>query len=214
MRSLCLTLLSLLVCSAAFAQQAPALLSGTGGQRLAPVPAGTQTQPPITAQPDEMANHRRIVLPPPGPAMGEAAPAAIADKGPVVTVVSSLAIVLGLFCGFVWVSRKTGNVKGGALGSDVFTVLGKSQIDARHSTALLKCGHRVLLVSLSQAGVHTLAEFTDPAEVNDLIAGTTGKSKQAFAQTLRELAPGTADVVDASTGQPTQERRGLFSHGV
>ena len=162
---------------------------------------------------DLVAQAEPIPLPPPKSSSKQGEPAAGADDKPMFTVISSLAIVLGLFCGFVWVSRKTGGAKGGALSSDLFTVLGTSQIDPRNQTALLKCGNRVLLVAITQGGITTLTEFTDPSEVNELVAAVNGKSNQAFANTLRELNDSAAagDFGDRSS---TKKRRGLFGPGV
>ncbi|WP_417731940.1 FliO/MopB family protein [Rosistilla oblonga] len=165
---------------------------------------------PAAAEPREAAARTSIPLPPAGSSADPAAPEDQASTGPLFTVISSLAIVLGLFCGFVWLSRKTSGRQGGALDKELFSVLGTSQIDPRHQAALVKCGDRVLLVALTQTGVTTLTEFTEPGEVNDLLARATGKARATFAEAMKDAGDGkTASGFLDSQSAP---RRSLFSH--
>ncbi|QDV71781.1 Flagellar biosynthesis protein, FliO [Rosistilla carotiformis] len=160
-------------------------------------------------EPSEQASRTSIPLPPAGSKTPTAADSE-ASTGPLFTVISSLAIVLGLFCGFVWVTRKTGGRQAGTLNRDLFTVLGTSQIDPRHQAALVKCGDRVLLVALTQTGVTTLTEFTEPGEVNELMARATGKARATFAEALKDAGDGKA--AHGFVDNQAAPRRSLFSH--
>ncbi|MEZ6086819.1 MAG: flagellar biosynthetic protein FliO [Pirellulaceae bacterium] len=133
------------------------------------------------------------------------------SHGPVVSVVSSLAIVLGLFCGFVWLTRKAGVRGNSLLGNDVLRVMGTATIDSRHQAAFIRCGDRLLCVALTQSGATTLAEFTDPTEINELVAKIEGKSKASFAEALRDVGEGQPARGFLGDDQP--RRRGLFHSG-
>ncbi|QDS86019.1 Flagellar biosynthesis protein, FliO [Rosistilla ulvae] len=165
---------------------------------------------PAASEPREAAVRTSIPLPPAGSSADPTAPEDKASTGPMFTVISSLAIVLGLFCGFVWLTRKTSGRQGGVLNKDLFTVLGTSQIDPRHQAALVKCGDRVLLVALTQTGVTTLTEFTEPGEVNDLMARATGKAGTTFAEAMKDAGDGHR--ANGFVDSQTAPRRSLFSH--
>jgi flagellar protein FliO/FliZ len=131
--------------------------------------------------------------------------------GPAVTVASSLAIVLGLFAGLIWLTRKYGakSLGQGALPKDVLQSLGSVPIDSRCRITMLRCGSRILVVSQTATGMQPLAEITDPEEVRALTASCLGDSKKMFSSTLESIGrehvragfvePGTAE-------QPTQRK--------
>lgn len=85
-------------------------------------------------------------------------------------VLGSLAIVCGLFCVLAWVMRK-GMPKGlNLLPRGAVEVLGRMPIAARQQVYLVRCGGKMLLLSVTAAGIEALTEITDPVEV-DRLAG-------------------------------------------
>lgn len=114
------------------------------------------------------------------------APSTIA---PIITVVSSLAIVLALFCGLVWVSRKFGGRAGSSkpLPASVIRPIGHAMLDPRTKVLLVQCGRRVLVLAQTATGVTPLSEVTSPDEVRELMAMCSAESKAAFETTLRQL---------------------------
>ena len=109
-----------------------------------------------------------------------------------VPVASSLGVVLGLFLVVAWAVRRT--APGGAvvLPSEVVEVLGRSALAGKAQVHLVRCGNKLLLVSLSPTGVETLTEITDPEEVSRL-AGLCrqtlpGSTTAAFRQVLQQFA--------------------------
>jgi flagellar biogenesis protein FliO len=117
------------------------------------------------------------------------------------TMLASLAIVLGLFLLVTWMLRKSMPAGGRALPSDVIEVLGRVLLAPRQPAQLIRLGHKLILVSISAAGVKTLTEITDPAEV-DRLAGlcraahpqsSTATFRQVFQQFGRQPASGFLD---------------------
>ena len=111
------------------------------------------------------------------------------STAPLVTVGSSLAIVLGLFAAFVWVSRKAS--KNGSsnreISDDAMRILGKKSLGASGSIALVRCGRSILIIGLHSTGMHRLGEISNDEEVRHLEALCNGKSKASFDETLAEL---------------------------
>jgi len=116
----------------------------------------------------------------------------------VVTVASSLAVVLGLFLVVAWAMRRAVPGASVTLPSEVVEVLGRATLAGREQVHLLRCGSKLVLVSVSQAGARPLTEITDPDEVSRLAGlcrqSQPGSTTAAFRQVLQQLArPGTHD---------------------
>lgn len=112
-------------------------------------------------------------------------------SGTIINIVSSLAIVLGLFFLVVWFLRRGTGTAGGALPSDVLQVLGRSQLSPKQQLQLIRVGEKLVLVAVSAAGVQTLTEVTSADEVERLAAaceGTrSGSASDSFRQVLAQL---------------------------
>jgi flagellar biogenesis protein FliO len=108
----------------------------------------------------------------------------------VTTVITSLAVVLGLFAIVVWFARRA-NPKGYAtLPGEVVETLGRAPLSGRQEMHLVRVGKKLLLLSVTQTGAETLTEITDPAEI-DRLAGIcqqhqpgsiTASFREVFAQ--------------------------------
>ena len=103
------------------------------------------------------------------------------------TGAASLGIVVGLFLLVSWAVRR-GMPKGPAmLPPEAVEVLGRAPLVGRQHVHLIRCGHKLVLVSVSPTSVDTLTEITEPAEVNRLAglcqamqAGVTGSIRHAL----------------------------------
>jgi len=127
------------------------------------------------------------------------------------TVGSSLAIVLGLFLVVAWAMRKTAPRGSLVLPKEVFDVLGRAPLGARQQVQLLRCGNKLLLVSITPGGAETLTELTDPIEV-DRIAGICHQAHPksattAFRQVFQQLAPSSGAPTDIDNLVPESPRR-------
>lgn len=108
---------------------------------------------------------------------------------PLVTVGSSLAIVLALFCALVWAGRKFGGGSSASkpLPASALTPLGHVMLDPRTKLMLVKCGRRILVLSQTAGGVTPVTEVTDPDEVRELLANCSSEAREVFQRTLREI---------------------------
>ncbi|HEX4146398.1 MAG TPA: flagellar biosynthetic protein FliO [Pirellulales bacterium] len=83
-------------------------------------------------------------------------------------VVGSLSGVIGLFLIVAWLMRRGSPRAGGLLPREVVEVLGRAPLADRRQMQLLRLGNKLVLIAVSPTGIDTLAEITDPAEVDRL----------------------------------------------
>src|SRR5262249_34581288 len=101
---------------------------------------------------------------------------------------SSLLFVLALFGVGAYLLSRQGQRFGGLLPDEVVRVLGRRYLDQRHSIQLIRCGSKILvLVNSTQHGLTTLAEITDPREVEliteQCLQPSAGESSGSFERT-------------------------------
>jgi len=191
----------------------PSSPAPAAGSEPRPLPAGT----PPTAAPLTLATPRDPAAPlglaPLG--LGSQDKNIAAGKGSplsaMITVGGSLAIVLGLFLVVAWVLRKTAPHGSLVLPKEVFDILGRAPLGARQQVQLLRCGNKLLLVSITPGGAETLTEVTEPIEV-DRIAGICHQAHPksattAFRQVFQQLAPSSAAPADIESLEPPSPRR-------
>jgi flagellar biogenesis protein FliO len=131
-----------------------------------------------------------LPLPPPaagGHAENKTRPGGIQS---IAAIGGSLAAVIGLFLLIVWVLRRASPGAVATLPSDAFEVLGRATLPNRQQAYLLRCGSKLLLVSITATGAETLTEITEPEEVDRMAAmcrrPQRGNSKASFRQVLRQ----------------------------
>jgi flagellar biosynthesis protein FliP len=102
-------------------------------------------------------------------ATDRSAPDKNADGGSsLAKVAGSLLVVLGVFFLAVWLFRRMSPQGHKVLPPEAFEMLGRVPLGNRQQAHLVRCGNKILLLSVSVAGVETLTEITDPAEVERL----------------------------------------------
>lgn len=183
----------------------------------APFPAEMQRDSQVAAQPSLQREQPTEASPPaptpqtrPLPARGQSNPIPLAPPGntdrsredanagksggaqSLVTIGSSLAIVLGLFFVVAWMMRRTTPGVVALLPSPVLEVLGRAPLGARQQVHLIRLGNKLVLLSVTPAGVESLSEVTEPEEVDRLTGlcrqSQPNSSTAVFQQIMRQFS--------------------------
>ena len=107
-------------------------------------------------------------LPPNGKAGSSNAGKSAGGLPSMISIAGSTGLVLGIFLLLVWIVRRKTPQALVRLPGEAFEVLGRAPLSGRQQVQLLRCGNRLLLVSVTPGGAETLTEITDPAEVDRL----------------------------------------------
>jgi flagellar biogenesis protein FliO len=115
------------------------------------------------------------------------------DLHSLISAAGGLGIVIGIFLLGAWLFRRSAPQGLTRLPGEVFEILGRAPLAGKQQVHLLRCGTKLLLVSVTPAGAETLTEITDPKEV-DRLAGLCCQahpqsSSAAFRQIFEQLAP-------------------------
>lgn len=145
----------------------------------------------------------------PAPA-GETSPKASGWSN-LLSAMGSLTIVLGLFLAVMWFVRRTGPKSMTALPNEVFEVLGRSPLAARQQAQLVRCGNKLLLLSVTAGGAETLTEITDAAEVERLTGLCQQTRPNSATASFRNLFSNFA--AESSTSAPRTPRANRLSMG-
>ncbi len=125
-----------------------------------------------------------LALSPPAAAVTSAAPG---TSRAVVTSVTSLAVVVGLFLLLVWVQRRTGTARRGLLPGEVFETLGRVPLNGRQEMHLVRLGNKLLLLAVSAQGAETLTEITDSREIARLSGICRHQRTESISASFREI---------------------------
>lgn len=155
-----------------------------------PGPADRGVAPPLAPE-----RREPIPLRPPSHAF-QAGPAGqpSAANGPrtLISVLGSLGAVLGLFFLLAWALRRNASGAPGILPNEALEVLGRAPLAGRQQVHLVRLGSKLVLVSVSQAGIEPLSEVTEPDEVQRLVAlcrqGQSNSASVMFRQALDRFA--------------------------
>jgi len=128
-----------------------------------------------------------------------------------VTVFGSLGAVLAAFFVLAWLMKRGMPKNMGMLPKEVVDVLGRAPLSQRQYVHLMRCGNRLLLVSVSPAGAETLTEITDPIEVDRLsgiCAQQQGDSVTAsFRQVLHQFGRSKSTDADEASEPATEKSK-------
>ncbi len=182
---------------------APSASGGAGtdqalgsGRRASETTAAARGTPAANPASPSVRLHKPAAQPPlplarPGESPSDSGWGSRGTLGSMVTVGASLAVVLGLLLAVAWLLRRAAPKSLAPLPQEVVEVLGRAPLAGRQQLHLLRCGSKLLLVSVTPAGAETLTEITDPAEV-DRLAGLCqqarpGSTTEAFRQVFEQF---------------------------
>ena len=133
-------------------------------------------------------------LAPPGASAQEtdARPTSPAAGRTIVTTISSLMIVLGMFFVCIWFMRRGSRSAGTRLPDGVLQVLGRSSFTGKQQLYLVRLGNKLLLLNVSATSSEPLAEITDASEVDRIVGlcqqDQPGSVAASFRQVLTQLS--------------------------
>lgn len=151
---------------------------------LFPRPGDRESVGAAGAEQKTTAREGRTISP---PSDGERSLADAQPLGSIWSTLGALAlvVVLILLAGRLW--KKHGHRLNGGLPGEAVQVLGRAPLGRQQTILLVRLGSRILVVGSSPEGLSTLAEITDPVEV-DFLAGMSSSSEgTGAARTFREL---------------------------
>lgn len=144
------------------------------------------------------------------------------------TSLGGLMIVLAIIVGLAALLKK--RMPGAQMGlpAEAVQPLGRKLLEHRHAIHLVRCGSRILVIGSSPQGLNTLAEITDPVEV-DYLSGIcsrrdTNSANEGFRQYLNrfrtddtveepsERSPENSRLRDRHDGGVTEATEEIVSH--
>jgi flagellar biogenesis protein FliO len=153
-------------------------------------------QEPLPASFPASSADKALLLPPrPGDSSFEKSAGGSRTFGAIVSVTASLTVVVGLFMVIAWLMRRNMPQSSRRLPSEVIETLGRAPLSGRQQMHLLRFGNKLLLVCVSPTGVNTLAEITDPSEIDRLasLCGSRGDFSNAATGLKQILGQFTGD---------------------
>jgi len=188
--------------SASVHRSAPNRPAVTLRQPTPPSREVAQRNPTSVDPTDDSRSSLRLAPPGATPRERDGKPATPAAGRTIVTTISSLMIVLGMFFVCIWFMRRGSRSSATRLPDGVLQILGRSSFAGKQQLYLVRLGNKLLLLNVSAAGSEPLAEITDASEV-DRIAGLCqqnqpGSVAASFRHVLTQLshAPPAAESVN------------------
>lgn len=122
------------------------------------------------------------------------------------TTAISLSVIVGVLGTMTyWLKPYLGATRG--LPIEAFELLGRRSLEQKVAIHLVRCGNRVLVLSVSSEGARTLSEITDPAEVRRLVdachAPRDAKSTLSDAVTAPLVGQNTINSTTSSSRPPS-----------
>ncbi len=117
----------------------------------------------------------------------------------------ALAVVAALIFAARWFLRRWG-----AAGTTSLTgpmeVIAKASVAPHQQLLLVRLGKRLVLIGTGSGAMSTLAEVTDPAEVNELMQAVKSAKDGTFAGLLKRYAKGGASAKDTPVVQSEADK--------
>jgi flagellar biogenesis protein FliO len=145
----------------------------------------------VATQASGQSSTSALALPPRKPADMAGRTAATKPGRTVITTLTSLAVVLGLFLLLVWFQRRTSSGGSAVLPGEVVQTLGRVPLNGRQEMHLVRVGNKLLLLAVTASSAETLTEITDPAEIDRLsgicLKNQPGSISASFREILSQL---------------------------
>jgi flagellar protein FliO/FliZ len=152
------------------------------------LPTGTTPRAATSLTPQDGKPKTRLA--PPGGAPAPGGTQRTGTTGGALTVIASLAVVLGLFVSVVWVMRRGMPQQNRKLPKAAVESLGHIPFPGRQQGQLLRIGNKLVLVSFSTAGADVITEVTDPLEVDRLAGLCAQNDPHGAVRSFRDVVDG------------------------
>ena len=103
------------------------------------------------------------------------------------TVVGALAVCLGVFFLFVWITKRHAPAGLAPLPKEVVESLGRASLSGRQQLQLLRIGRKLVLLHVTSTSAETLTEIVDPVEVDRLVGLCQQTSPNSVTASFREV---------------------------
>ena len=112
-----------------------------------------------------------------------------AIAAPIITMITSLTIVLGLFAGLVWFSRRFSkrSLSSPSIPNELLEPLASKPLDPSTQMHVVRFANRIVLLAQNNNVIHTLCEIKDPEEVGEVLQRLSGDSINEFANALKQM---------------------------
>ena len=123
-------------------------------------------------------------------------------------MLGSLALVLGLYFGFVWIMRRLSPSSNQNLPREVLELMGQIPFGPKRQLQLIRLGSKLLLIINSAEGSQAIGEITDPNEVECLVALCSGR-RHPFQPKMRPAAAAGPAVPSPSAQSQAPQQNNL-----
>lgn len=103
------------------------------------------------------------------------------------TVGGSLALVLTAFLAVMWLAKRGSGGGNLVLPDGVLEVLGRAPLAGRQQLQLIRLGPKLVLLCVSPTGTETLAEITEPEQVESLMAQCRRASRSHASDLVQQV---------------------------
>lgn len=142
-----------------------------------------------------------------GGLLGSASDSGASPNFDVGRMLSSLALVVGCYLGFVWFMRKLSPSGNRQLPVEVVQILGRLPFGAKQHLQLIRLGSKLVLLLNGPDGTQPVGEVTNPHEVEQLIAFCG--NKQRLQRPIASLPPTPAPTIAAPAPPAETTHSGL-----
>ncbi len=129
---------------------------------------------------------------------------------PIAAAALSLAIVVGGYFLLRVCLRNRSGTSGGRIPAQVIEVVGYAPLGPRQQLQLLRLGNRLVLVAVNSNHAETLAEITDPTEVDQIIEACRSGTHSLTHALDRLSRRGSLNIERTAAPRPRRSARAVF----
>jgi len=122
----------------------------------------------------------------------------VSNNGGWLRTLGALAIVVALIFAARFALKRWGRLVPTGQRGQAIEVLTEVRLASRQRLALVRLGRRLVLIGSGPTGMNTLAEVSDPAEAEELLAGLRAGARGTFGSVLARYSQGGGEKDDGT----------------